>query len=221
YRCLPSRCLDRSGPRGFVKAASSATHLRPYSIFRKRTTINHERHGRQHQPAAAGSPEGHPGIAVAVRHHVHLVPPPSVDPWGESSARGGFSPEPGLSLGRHRGCDLNLQPKPALERVDGLRVIIEGESMADHRLAVNDPPHHECQCPLEAIEHRHRPDDPDLVSINVEGRKLHAGLAAGHPEDEEGPTRSDATEPILDRGHRAGGVDYDVPALRTLELVRR
>src|SRR5882762_4592588 len=116
---------------------------------------------------------------------------------------------------------MSIGSHPALERVDGLRVIIEQESMADHRLAVNDPRHHECQCPLEAIEHRHRPDDPDLVSINVEGRKLHAGLAAGHPEDEEGPTRSDAAESILDGGHRAGGVDYDIPALRTSNLVGR
>src|SRR6267143_1125462 len=122
---------------------------------------------------------------------------PQRRPWADSSARGGFSPKPGSSRGRHRRRDLNLQPDPALERIDGFRVIIEGEPMADHRLAVNDPPHHECQCPLEAIEHRHRPDDPDLVSINVEGRKLHAGLAAGHPEDEEGPTRSDAAESIL------------------------
>src|ERR1700730_5048998 len=30
-----------------------------------------ERHGRQHQAAAAGPPEGHSGVALAVLHHVH------------------------------------------------------------------------------------------------------------------------------------------------------
>ena len=32
-----------------------------------------ERHGRQHESAPAGPPEGHPDVALAVLHHVHLV----------------------------------------------------------------------------------------------------------------------------------------------------
>src|SRR5437879_3653283 len=123
---------------------------------------------------------------------------------GDSLAGGGSSPEPGSSLGRRRGCDLNFQPEPTLESPDGLLVIIERESMADHGLTIDDTPHHECQRPFEAVEHGHRPDDADLVSIDVERRNLHARLAAGHPEDEEGPAGSDATEPILDRGDRTG-----------------
>src|SRR5438094_2743610 len=112
-------------------------------------------------------------------------PAPSVDPRGESSARGGFSPEPGLSLGRHRGCDLNLQPESTSKGVDGLLVIVECESMADHGLAVDDTPHHQCQRPFEAVEHRHRPDDPDLVPIDVEPRKPHPGLTPPQAEDQE------------------------------------
>src|SRR5207244_372013 len=136
-------------------------------------------------------------------------------------ARGGFSPEPGFNRGRRRGCDLNLQPEPTLKGVDGLPVIIECESMTDHRLAVDDTFYHKRQRPFEAVEHGHRPDDPDLVPIDVERRKLHPGFTAGHAEDEKCSTSPDPAETIFDGGDRAGRVDHDVPALRTLKLVSR
>src|SRR5438067_13043633 len=88
-------------------------------------------------------------------------------PWGDSLARGGFSPEPGFNRGRRRGCDLNLEREPSLKGVDGLLVVIEYESMTDHRLAVDDTPYHQRQRSFEAVEATHRPDARDLVPIGV------------------------------------------------------
>src|SRR5206468_11321871 len=113
----------------------------------------------------------------------------------------------------NRRCDFRHQAEASSNDVDSLLVNVECESMAHHGLAVDDTPHHECQRPFEALEHRHRPDDPDLDPIDVERRKPHPGFTARHAEDEKCSTPPHSAYTFFDVGYLAGRVDHDVSAL--------
>src|SRR6202171_6760052 len=83
--------------------------------------------------------------------------------------------------------DLNFQPAAGQERVDRAGVFVELESVRDHGLAVDDAFREQRERPLEAVEDRPRPDDLDLVVVDLERREGGGRVGTRHAEHEEGP----------------------------------
>src|SRR5947207_2887393 len=120
------------------------------------------------------------------------------------------------------GTWLTLRP-PAdtgLELFARRRVLVEREPVTDHDFRPEYPAREQLTGPLEAVQHRHRADDPDLLVVDLV--RLEAGhrLLRRDTELLERPAGRHPAEPVLDRGHDTGAVDDDVPAARPIPLVR-
>src|SRR5260370_42180239 len=77
---------------------------------------------------------------------------------------------------------LPLEPRSRAEGVDLFHVIIERESVRDHRLAVDDAFGKQRERPFEAVQNRHRADDLDLVVVDAKRRDGGGGGSPSHPK---------------------------------------
>src|SRR5229473_7217989 len=86
--------------------------------------------------------------------------------------------------------DLDLQTAPREERVDCAQVIVELESIGDHRLGIDDAFREQSEGAFEAVKDRHRADDLDLVVVDPKRRERGGRVGVRDTEHQKSaPTR--------------------------------
>src|SRR5713226_2367841 len=134
--------------------------------------------------------------------------------WSKVTVAMSFTPASSWS-------DLDFEPASLEEGIGGRRVLVQGKAICDHRFAVDDPLLKQRKRALEAVEHGHRSDDPELVVVDAEGGELRDGVRIGDAEHQERTAPSDSPQAVLDGRHDPRGVDHHVPAARPVQLVGR
>src|SRR5713226_3499163 len=110
--------------------------------------------------------------------------------------------------------DLDLQTAPREERVDCAQVIVELESIGDHRLGIDDAFREQSKGAFEAVKDRHRAYDLDLVVVDPKRRERGGRVGIRNAEHEERSATRHSSDPVLDGRHDSCRIDHDVPALR-------